>query len=108
MADVVVIGDPQTVLGFRLTGVTTRAVSTPQDARAAVRDALVGGAPGIVLFDAAVLDLMTDKERFLVEDSMCPILFPIPMSGRHAPARDDHHLARLLRSAIGHHLKIVR
>ena len=109
IAGVLVIGDPRTALGFRLAGAATREAATVEEARALVLDVLARATPGVVLFDDAVLDRLTDKERRRVEDSDRPILLPIPMIRmRREGAREDRDLARVLRAAIGHQLKITR
>jgi len=109
IAGVLVIGDSRTALGFRLAGAATREAATVEEARVLVLDALARAAPGVVLFDDAVLDRLTDKERRRVEDSDRPILLPIPMvRTRREGACEDRDLARVLRAAIGHQLKITR
>lgn len=109
MATVTVIGDRKTVAGFRLAGAATKEALTSDDARRLLFEAVASGAPGIVLYDEALLAALTDKERRTLDACHRPICFPVPMAARRrAGEREAEYLASVLRAAIGHQLRIPR
>src|SRR3972149_9729245 len=109
MATVTVIGGRKTVVGFRLAGAETKEAPTPDDARRLLFEAVTSGAPGIVLYDEALLAALTDKERRLLDAWHRPVVFPVPMAERRrAGEREAGDLASVPRAAIGHQLRIPR
>jgi hypothetical protein len=79
------------------------------DARRLLFEAVTTGAPGIVLYDEALLAALTDKERRILDACHRPICFPVPMAERRrAGEREAEYLASVLRAAIGYQLRIPR
>lgn len=56
-----IIGDQDTVLGYRFAGVTGDAVDTEEDAREAFTKAVAGRKPGVLLLTEAVADMLEEE-----------------------------------------------
>ena len=61
MAGYHIIGDPDTVLGYRFAGVSGDAVSTVEEAREAFARATADGDYGILIITEAVEDMLKDE-----------------------------------------------
>jgi V/A-type H+-transporting ATPase subunit F len=94
-----VIGDEDTVLGFRFAGVTGDVVGTADEARAALERALRQSDVGIVIITDAMADLIradVNKVRFGVE---VPLVVEVAGPGGPSPRRKD--LLSLIQEAVG-------
>lgn len=56
-----IIGDRDTILGFRFAGITGDAVETPEQAQEAFRRAISSHEPGILLLTEEVEDMLSDE-----------------------------------------------
>jgi V/A-type H+-transporting ATPase subunit F len=94
-----VIGDEDTVLGFRYAGVRGRAVRTPDEARTALADRIAAGDAGIVIVTDEVAAAIHDDVNRLRFEARIPLVVQVPGPGGPAPGRSD--LAAVIREAIG-------
>lgn len=81
------IGDEETVAGFRLAGVEGRTATTPDEARAALAEALVGHEYGIVIMTERIADAVRNEVQTTRFEREHPLIIEIPgpegaLSGR--------------------------
>ena len=93
-----VIGDEDTVLGFRYTGLRGQVVSTEQEARLALQQAVRARVPIVVITDVAAQMIREDVNAVRFE-AQTPILVEIPT--RQGPAEGRPTLLSLIREAVG-------
>jgi V/A-type H+-transporting ATPase subunit F len=94
-----VIGDEDTVLGFRYAGIPGEVVADAEAAREAFLRVTSLPDIGIVIITDLVADLIRDTvnaERF---DQVLPLVVEVPGPGGPSPARQD--LLALIREAVG-------
>lgn len=109
MAQLTVITDPDTALGFRLAGVEVIQVTAPEEAADRLRSLLRDKRPGIVIYDEEYHQVLSEKSRVALEESATPVFFAIPVARvKRKEQPPEEYLARLLRRAIGYQLKIRR
>ena len=109
MTRLIVITDPDSALGFRLTGVEATEVSAEEEASERLLTLLRGKEPGIVIYNDEYRRGLSEKNQAELEESVSPVFCAIPISqvGGGGESR-EHYLARLLRRAIGYQLKLKR
>lgn len=109
MARLVVITDPDTALGFRLTGVEVTEVAGVEEATERLLALLKARESGVVIYNEEYHRALPEKSRAALEESITPVFFAVPVAraGRLGEPREEY-LARLLRRAIGYQLKIRR
>ena len=94
-----VLGDEDTVLGFRYAGVDGKAVHSPDEAREALADQVKQGRAGVIFItDEIAATISTEFNRLRFESRM-PIVVQIPGPAGPAPGRPD--LIALIREAMG-------
>jgi V/A-type H+-transporting ATPase subunit F len=96
---VLVIGHPETVLGFSLVGVHGQVVTTAQEANQALDDALSASDVGIVLVTEDVADLVEARMDELKRRSTVPLVVEIP--GPEGTRTERPSLSEVIRRAIG-------
>ena len=93
------IADEDTVRGFRLAGVPGRAVTTPQEAAAALAHAAARPEVSIVILtDIVAADIRQDVDRIRLELDR-PLIVEIP--GPEGPMPGRKTLRQLVQEAVG-------
>ncbi|MBR0459203.1 MAG: V-type ATP synthase subunit F [Victivallales bacterium] len=98
-----IIGDQDTVLGYRFAGVTGDAVSTPEEARAAFAHAIRENKPGVLLITEAVEEMIPEEVTAHRKSVTPPFLATVPDIWGARNKRKS--LAALIGEAVG--IKIV-
>lgn len=97
-----VIGDEETVLGFRLVGVEGRVVETPEETRQVLQEVLKMEGIGIVILTERIAaSLREEIDRHIFKTSF-PLLIEIP--DRQGPLEGRLSIREMVRSAVGVHL----
>lgn len=96
-----VIGDDDAVLGFRYAGLRGQVVSTEQDTRLALQQAIRAGVPIVIITDAAAQMIREDVNAVRFE-AKTPIIVEIPT--RLGPVEGRPTLLSLIREAVGIHV----
>lgn len=94
-----VIGDDDTVLGFRFAGIRGQVVRTPDEAREALREATLRRDLGIVIITDSVADQIRDDVNQVRFSLDLPLLVEVPSPAGPSPKRAD--LLDLIREAVG-------
>jgi V/A-type H+-transporting ATPase subunit F len=94
-----VIGDNETVLGFRLVGVAGRVVESSGEALAALREAVGSKGTGVVLITEKVAAGIRDEVEARHFGLGFPLVLEIPDASGPDPDRPD--IEELVRKAIG-------
>ena len=93
------IGDEDTVRGFRLAGVDGQTVSSDQEAKAALEDAIGRRDVGVVMItDAVAADIREQVDAIRLECEQ-PLLVEIP--GPLGPIAGRKSLRQLVQEAVG-------
>lgn len=109
MARLLVITDPDTALGFGLTGAEVTVVSGREDAADRLLGLLRAKEAGIVIYNEEYRAGLPEKSQAALEESITPVFFAIPVArARRIGEPREEYLARLLRRTIGYQLKIKR
>lgn len=94
-----VIGDEDTVLGFRFAGVPGEIVRTADEARAALEKFKRPGDVVVLIIADAVADLVRDEVNALRFDFELPLVVEVP--GHGGPSSERKDLLALIREAVG-------
>jgi len=94
-----VLGDEDTVLGFRYAGVAGKAVHSPEEARSALAEQVEAGKAGIILVTDEVANAISGEVNKLRFESRIPIVVQVPGPEGPTPGRPD--LLALIREAMG-------
>lgn len=94
-----VIGEEDTVLGFRYAGVSGEIVRTADEARAALERAARLGDIAVLIITDTIADLVRDEVNRLRFDFELPLVVEVPGPGGPSPQRKD--LLALIREAVG-------
>ena len=94
-----VIGDEDTVRGFRLAGVEGRAVTTVQDAAAALQEAVRRTDLGVIIITDAVATGIREQVDATRLECERPLLVEIPGPG--GPVAGRKTLRQLVQEAVG-------
>lgn len=94
-----VIGDEDTVLGFRFAGVPGEVAETPEQARAALERFRRPGDTVILIVTDAVADMARELVNVLRFDFELPLVVEVPGPGGPSPKRKG--LLALIREAVG-------
>ncbi len=97
---IAVVGDSETLLGFRLAGVQTTFETNGDDADAVLLQALQAPNVGILIVSQDVFEAATQKTRKTAEDSTKPVVVVIP-GKKTKTAQGSANLAQLVKRAIG-------
>jgi V/A-type H+-transporting ATPase subunit F len=94
-----VIGDDDVVLGFDLVGVRGSVVATPEEAGAALNEALENKEIGIILITERAAELIRPLvDRYILEKEF-PLLLEIP--DRHGPIEGKPNLREMMNQSMG-------
>ncbi len=109
MATLVIITDPETALGFRLTGVNVEEVAGPSDGSERLLQWFERKEQGVVMYNEGFRTGLTSLQQAMLDDSLTPVFFPLPVE-RAKPGVEarEEYLARVLRRAIGYQVKLKR
>ncbi|MFH1314477.1 MAG: V-type ATP synthase subunit F [Candidatus Eisenbacteria bacterium] len=94
-----VMGDRQTVLGFRLVGIEGKQVEERDDALAALDEAVLRKDLGIVLVTEAVANRIRDEVEARLYGMGFPLVLEIPDASGPSPERPS--IEDVVRKAIG-------
>jgi vacuolar-type H+-ATPase subunit F/Vma7 len=109
MGNIIALVDEETVLGFRLAGIGARSTETPEELRRSSESLLVDPRVRLVLVDESLFRRLPEKFQRKLEDSRSPVFIPIPAFRLSKSAmKPEEYVARLMRRAIGYHIKIRR
>ena len=109
MSDILVMGSPDIVEGFTLTGADVENVRDPARAEWMVEELIRRGSYSIVIITEALYSSLSEKLRTTAEKSSQPLVItlPVPAGLRYWEEREDL-ISRVIRRAIGYRLKIRR
>lgn len=109
MAQLIVITDTDTALGFRLAGLDVPDIVSANEATEQLLSLLQGKEPNVVIYNEEYRQALSEKSRALLDESLTPVFFPISTRqiGQIGESREVS-LARMLRRVIGYQLKITR
>lgn len=94
-----VIGDEDTVLGFRYAGIPGEIVANAEEARAALERADRDPDLAIIIITDVIADLIRPEVNRVRFDQVLPLLVEVPGPGGPSPKRSD--LLALIREAVG-------
>jgi V/A-type H+-transporting ATPase subunit F len=94
-----VIGDRQTVLGFRLVGIEGAEVADRGEALAALKEAAASEGIGIILITETVAAQIRDEVEARLYGMGFPLVLEIPDSG--GPSAERPPIGDIVRKAIG-------
>jgi V/A-type H+-transporting ATPase subunit F len=97
-----VIGDEDTVLGFRYAGVPGEIVRTREEARAALDRANRNPEIAIIIITDTTADQIREEVNAVRFDLVLPLVVEVPSPGGPSPERRD--LLTLIREAVGIHV----
>ncbi len=104
MDKIIVIGDADTVLGFRLAGVTEAAVvETPEAGEAAVSQALAATDSGILIITQDVMATLPQKTQKHLQSIAKPAVVEVP--GKKAAEAGGESIKVLIKKVMGVELK---
>jgi vacuolar-type H+-ATPase subunit F/Vma7 len=90
--------------GFSLSGVPQR-IAEPADAEAALKETMAEPDVGLAIVDERLLKDLPDEELRELEKAWQGILLVLP-SPEKPPAEVEDYAARLIRRAIGYHVRL--
>jgi len=94
-----VIGDEETVLGFRLVGVQGTVVSNKQDAETAIKKAREDEDLGVILITERTADLVRELVEELLYTTAFPLILEIP--DRRGPLKNRGSVRDIVKHAVG-------
>lgn len=102
--DVLVIGDRDTVIGFKLAGVSSALeVRNPEEAKAALKSAFQQRNVGVIMIPKKLAQEIKTFISKLTEESDFPIIVEIP--GKEGVEEEVDALRELIRKAVGIEIK---
>ncbi|MBI5043914.1 MAG: V-type ATP synthase subunit F [Nitrospirae bacterium] len=109
MPRVVVLTDYDTGLGFQLAGVEVFKAKSSAEAESSLCNLMLDKDIGIIALNEDFLEGFSERIKKRLEGSKHPIVFPFPSIKKwEETAPPEEYVARLIRRAIGYHLKIRR
>ncbi len=109
MSEVLVVGQPEIVEGFGLTGARVETVSDPGRVEWLVSELLRTRDTGIVVITEDLYEEIPEKLRVKAEASARPLFITLPRpAGREIWEEREDLISRIIRRAIGYRLKIKR
>lgn len=94
-----VIGDEDTVLGFKLAGLEGRIVNSPEEAKEALDTAVANRDIGIIIITEKVAESIREEVDKFIFGTTFPLIVEIP--DRSGPLPKKLSLKELARKAIG-------
>jgi len=104
MKKIAIMTPPDAEYGFSLAGVPQRAVETA-DGEASLKKTMAAPDIGLAVIDERLLKGMSDERLRELEQSWHGILLVLP-SPEKPPAEVEDYAARLIRRAIGYHVRL--
>jgi V/A-type H+-transporting ATPase subunit F len=98
----IVVTDPDTAAGFRLSGVEVMEAADFQEARKIIPPLLLRDDTGIIAVNEEYIQFLDEKLIARIERTYRPIILPIPVHFRGGTG--PGYLERLLRRAIGYNV----
>jgi vacuolar-type H+-ATPase subunit F/Vma7 len=109
MSEVLVVGQPEIVEGFGLTGARVETVTDPDRVGWLVNELLRTRDTGIVVITEDLYEEIPEKLRIRAEASARPLFITLPRpAGREVWEEREDLISRIIRRAIGYRLKIRR
>ncbi len=104
MDKIAVVGDPDTVTGFRLAGVTEAASTYGADPNKVVEEMLERKDIGILVVTVECVDQLTARTKKMLYESVKPVVVAVP-ARKEAVEKGGESVAVLLKKAIGIEIK---
>ena len=95
----VVIGDEDTVLGFRYAGVKGTVVRNAEEAKEAFREAVKSPNTGIIIINDAIAESIREDISRVRFEAKEPLVVEIP--GPSGPAAQRMSLTKMIQEAVG-------
>jgi vacuolar-type H+-ATPase subunit F/Vma7 len=109
MSEILVIGEPEIIEGFALTGAQIRPESDPIRLERFVDQLLKSQDAGIIVVTESLFEQIPEKTRTRAEASGQPIFVTLPRpAGIEIWGEQEDLISRIIRRAIGYRLKIRR
>ena len=109
MPRVVVLTDNEPAAGFRLAGLEVHVAASPFEAERELLELLANKNIGIIALNEEFLENFSERVKKRIERGEHPIVFPFPSIKKwREAAPPEEYVVRLIRRAIGYHLKIRR
>ena len=109
MSEILMVGPPEIVEGFGLTGARVEAVTDPDRIGWLVTELLRTRDTGIVVITEDLYEQIPEKVRVKAEASARPLFITLPRpAGRELWEGREDLISRIIRRAIGYRLKIRR
>jgi V/A-type H+-transporting ATPase subunit F len=102
----VVVTDPDTAAGFRLSGVDVIEISDVDEVKKILPDLLLKDDTGIIALNEDYMQVVDDKLMARIEKTYRPIIIPIPI--RKKGGGGLTYIERLLQRAIGYNIVVRR
>ena len=97
---IVVIGNEQVTLGFKLSGVHSYTIADAGEAEALLKDLLQDGEVGLIILGSGIVSQIKDRKLLdVISSSILPMVIEIPALG--AERKEDDLLRNLIMRAIG-------
>lgn len=94
-----VIGDPDTVLGFRLAGIEGEEVSSPEEASEALDRAFEREGLGVIILSERIAEKIRSRVDQYLYKTTFPLIIEIP--DRTGPLEGRRSVRDLIRAAVG-------
>jgi V/A-type H+-transporting ATPase subunit F len=101
-----VVTDPDTAPGFRLSGVEVIEASSQEEARKAINSLVFKDDTGIVAVNEEFIAALDPKLVETIEKTYRPIIIPIPSRARGVDRTS--YIERMLQRAIGYNIVVRR
>ncbi len=109
MAGLIVIGPEDMIKGFRLAGFEVMEVSPDTDATSLVEKLAEEGKYTIIFMEDSLFNSIQDELMRRIRKKGLPVVVPLSVSaGWKEGLREESPVARLIRRAIGYHIKIKK
>jgi V/A-type H+-transporting ATPase subunit F len=100
---IIVLGDEDTVLGFRLAGVKEASVVTEKDADEKLQTAIANSQAGIIIATQEIMRALSPKTRKQLATLSKPVVIEIP--GKRDQSEPGQSINEMVKKAIGVELK---
>ncbi len=105
MARLTMVVPPELAIGFRLAGTDVEAVEDSSETRVALDRLVADPEVGVIGVYAPFFEGLEPAARSEYEDSVAPVVLPVPLGPVGAEGRDHRaRLASLLQRAIGYRI----
>ncbi|MBA4372111.1 MAG: ATPase [Thermodesulfovibrio sp.] len=104
MKKVIFITSPEAEYGFSLTGLT-HCIATEQEAEELLTTKMAEPDPGLIIMDERLLQAVSEQKLRALEAHWRGIILALP-SPRQPLADTEDYAVRLIRRAIGYHVRL--